>query len=399
MLLVERGGNAPLVVKDYGPRSWVVRRLLAPVLVRHELAMLEKVAGLPGVPRPAGRIDRLALAMEWIPGIPLQRRSHRSALPGPFFTALEGILAGLAERGVVHLDLSSPSNILATESGAPALVDLGGALAIPVPRALRGALERRALRKLRSRFESGHELEQPTVAPVDYSELDLGSARLCLRESGPLGDPVPVLLLHELGLSGRCFRGWLARAPALARRLIAVDLPGFGGSRAPRGRLAPADLAHRLAELLAALRVPRCEVIGFGLGGLVALALARERPDAVRAIATVDAPRGRPHPRLCTLAEKARTVPTSLPQALRTVIPAGLAGDLRSELAAELDAVPMPVLRRVLRELERLSTVRGVSPVPVPWIDLASEGEWSDPLERAEALLAELAKATAAGAC
>ena len=64
VLLIRRDGQAPLVVKDWSRRGALVRALLAPLLVRHELAMLERVEGLPGLPAPRQRIDRLALALE-----------------------------------------------------------------------------------------------------------------------------------------------------------------------------------------------------------------------------------------------------------------------------------------------------------------------------------------------
>ena len=64
MLKVPNDPGPPLVVKDYAACSAPVRWILAPLLVAHELAMLERAMGLPGLPRPRGRIDRLALAMD-----------------------------------------------------------------------------------------------------------------------------------------------------------------------------------------------------------------------------------------------------------------------------------------------------------------------------------------------
>ena len=83
------------------------------------------------------------------------------------------MLDGLAARGVTHLDLSSPSNVLATESGAPALVDLGGATAAPLPRWLITRVERRALAKLERRFLGGASPE-PGPAELGCTRIDLG---------------------------------------------------------------------------------------------------------------------------------------------------------------------------------------------------------------------------------
>ena len=133
VLLVQRDGP-PQIVKDWGRRSAWVRMLVAPWLARHEAAMLARADGIEGVPRLLGRIDRLALAMEYLEGQPLRRHAHGRALPPSFFAALESILDRLAQRGVVYLDLRSPTNVLLTPRGAPALVDLGSAIALPLPR-------------------------------------------------------------------------------------------------------------------------------------------------------------------------------------------------------------------------------------------------------------------------
>ena len=66
VLLVPRAGAAPAIVKDYGRRPALVRRWLAPLLVGHELRMLERLEGLPGLPRPLGRVGKAALAMGYV---------------------------------------------------------------------------------------------------------------------------------------------------------------------------------------------------------------------------------------------------------------------------------------------------------------------------------------------
>jgi pimeloyl-ACP methyl ester carboxylesterase len=91
----------------------------------------------------------------------------------------------------------------------------------------------------------------------------------------------PLLLLHGLGLSRR---SWEPVLPALAEDfdVIAVDLPGFGGSPpVPAGiEPAPAVLAAVVAGLLDELGLPAPHVVGNSLGGWVALELARLRPVA-----------------------------------------------------------------------------------------------------------------------
>jgi len=280
VLLVHAEGHGPLIVKDYAQRSAPVRALLAPWLVRHELAMLQRACGLPGLPTPAGRIDTLALAMTPVAGIPLRRRVFKDSRPPAFFTALEGMLAGLAQRGLLYTDLRSPSNILVTPTGAPALVDMGSEFAVPTPRRLRAWLERRALRKLRGRFEGACESRPESVS--EYDDVDLGRERLAVFDRGSLPDPVPALLLGDAGLPAVAFRALLTGAEPARRRALAVDLPGFGYARASRRRARPDDLAGVLLQLLDALRVSCVDVVGRGWGGRVAHSLARRAPHRVR---------------------------------------------------------------------------------------------------------------------
>ena len=97
------------------------------------------------------------------------------------------------------------------------------------------------------------------------------------------GDGPPLVLLHGLGGS---LSNWVELAPLLARRhrVLVPDLPGHGGS----GKLVAAhDLAGfagcvaRLAEQEGALPAA---IVGHSAGGLIALRLAVERPEAVSGI-------------------------------------------------------------------------------------------------------------------
>ena len=90
------------------------------------------------------------------------------------------------------------------------------------------------------------------------------------------GQGEPLVLLHGQGFSRRSFDPVV---PALAARrdVIAVDLPGHGGSpRQPKGAgNAPRDLAVAVAELLDELELPTVHVAGNSSGGWVALELAK----------------------------------------------------------------------------------------------------------------------------
>jgi pimeloyl-ACP methyl ester carboxylesterase len=97
------------------------------------------------------------------------------------------------------------------------------------------------------------------------------------------GEGEPLLLLHGLaGSSGN----WVELLPDLLQRhrVIAVDLPGHAGSaKAPRGTSID-DFAAVAAEVLGAEVERPVLVAGHSFGGLVALRLARARPELVRGL-------------------------------------------------------------------------------------------------------------------
>ena len=95
------------------------------------------------------------------------------------------------------------------------------------------------------------------------------------------GAGAPLVLLHGLGLSRQ---SWDPVVPALARQfdVIAVDLPGFGGSEPTAAQVepTPAVLAMAVSGLLDTLGITAPHVAGNSLGGWVALELAAIRPVA-----------------------------------------------------------------------------------------------------------------------
>jgi 3-oxoadipate enol-lactonase len=91
------------------------------------------------------------------------------------------------------------------------------------------------------------------------------------------GDRPPLLLVHGFPLDGEI---WQPQIEAFrgARRVLAPDLMGFGGSSAA-GRASVEEHADDLAALLDRLVVRRAVVVGLSMGGYVALAFWRRHPD------------------------------------------------------------------------------------------------------------------------
>ncbi len=96
------------------------------------------------------------------------------------------------------------------------------------------------------------------------------------------GQGPPILLLH--GFTGST-RTWNLCIPDLRTRhtTVAVDLLGHGLSDAPEesSRYLMDRTVEDLVSLLSALDMPRAAVLGYSMGGRIALALAAEHPEKV----------------------------------------------------------------------------------------------------------------------
>ncbi|MBK7251617.1 MAG: pimeloyl-ACP methyl ester esterase BioH [Gammaproteobacteria bacterium] len=92
------------------------------------------------------------------------------------------------------------------------------------------------------------------------------------------GSGAPLVLLHGWGLNLRVWDG-LARQLAPECRTLAVDLPGHGQS--PWRFARNEGTLEQQAELIAAILPPRCTLLGWSLGGQIALRIASLWPQRV----------------------------------------------------------------------------------------------------------------------
>ncbi len=129
-------------------------------------------------------------------------------------------------------------------------------------------------------FQARFETEGPgeeAAAALKLEQVDIGGGRsLRVGRAGPDEDR-PVVLIH--GYSGD-LNNWLFNIEAIAAKapVIAVDLPGHGGSTKEVGDGSLDALAKDVGEALDALGVTRATLVGHSLGAAVAMRLAQTRP-------------------------------------------------------------------------------------------------------------------------
>jgi 3-oxoadipate enol-lactonase len=103
------------------------------------------------------------------------------------------------------------------------------------------------------------------------------------------GKGFPIVFVH--GYTGNS-RNWALTVPALREnfRTISVDLRGHGLSGRPSSEdeYALEVMASDVHELLKALDVSECVLVGHSMGGMVSQLLVLEHPEVVRALVLVD---------------------------------------------------------------------------------------------------------------
>ncbi len=130
-------------------------------------------------------------------------------------------------------------------------------------------------------------------APPPSDFIAVKGQAVHLRDQGPRADAAPIVLLHGTAASLHTWEGW-ATALSKERRVITLDLPGFGLTGPFAGQYTPDDyrgdtLARFVIDVLDQLGVPRFIVGGNSLGGEVAWRIASLVPGRVQRLILVDA--------------------------------------------------------------------------------------------------------------
>ena len=115
------------------------------------------------------------------------------------------------------------------------------------------------------------------------SYADVNGLSLYYEEHGT-GEPL--VLLHG-GFGAAEVMQPIIPALAAGRRVIAVDLQGHGHTGDIDRPLRPEHMADDIAALIAHLGLERADVMGYSLGGTVALRTAIQHPERVRRLVVV----------------------------------------------------------------------------------------------------------------
>ena len=124
--LIEIDGELA-AVKDYIEAPRWFRLFIAPWLLNREERALRALDETTNVPRVFARIDRYALAMEYVEGTPMDRYSLGELAP-EVFEAAQKTIDAIHARGVSHCDLKRRSNLILTPHGEVVLIDFAAAI-------------------------------------------------------------------------------------------------------------------------------------------------------------------------------------------------------------------------------------------------------------------------------
>jgi pimeloyl-ACP methyl ester carboxylesterase len=141
-----------------------------------------------------------------------------------------------------------------------------------------------------------------------------------LEAASASGPGIPLLLVHGLGARGEV---WAPLIPTLAAQgfhVYAIDLLGFGRSDKPDVDYSMALQQKTVLDFMQAIHLPHAEVIGWSMGGWVALKLALDNPKVVDRLVVFDAagtyfpPCSPPPTRLASPSWRAALAPSPKPR-------------------------------------------------------------------------------------
>src|ERR1700678_461851 len=101
------------------------------------------------------------------------------------------------------------------------------------------------------------------------------------------GSGDPVVLLHGAFMTiTNNWTGWIGEL-SKTRKVIAIEMQGHGRTADTARDITDENLADDVAALLEQLKIPRADLIGYSMGGAVAMQCAIRHPGKVRKVVVI----------------------------------------------------------------------------------------------------------------
>jgi pimeloyl-ACP methyl ester carboxylesterase len=146
----------------------------------------------------------------------------------------------------------------------------------------------------RSARRAGHnygETALPDWRQIDWAahmhQVDIDGRSVNYVDLGA-GEREPIVFVH--GLGGQ-WQNWLENLPRAAqeRRVVALDLPGFGLSAMPRERITISGYGRTVDALCERLGLGKVDIVGNSMGGYIGAEVAIQFPERVDQLLLVSA--------------------------------------------------------------------------------------------------------------
>src|SRR5665809_11582 len=132
---------------------------------------------------------------------------------------------------------------------------------------------------------------EPDWRTIDWSahlhQIELNGTPVNYADIGA-GELEPIVFVH--GLGGQ-WQNWLENLPraALERRVIALDLPGFGSTPMPGDEITISGYGRCVDSLCDKLGLGRVDIVGNSMGGYIAAEVAIQFPQRIDQLLLVSA--------------------------------------------------------------------------------------------------------------
>ena len=211
------------------------------------------------------------------------------------------------------------------------------------------------------------------------------------------GRGLPLVFIHGFPLSRDCWQPQIEDLSS-SYRVIAPNLPGFGGRQGAAGAATMDAFADDISSLLVDLDTGPVVLAGHSMGGYVALAFARRHPDLLRGLVLIATRSGPDSPEVAAgrgaAAEKVNS--SNIEGMVDGMVPKMLAPVNRnSESLAAIRGFMMSssrdgVIGALLGMANRPDSTPGLSGISVPTLVVTGADDEVIPPEESEALAAAI---------